>query len=597
MRIDNPLTLPACPPSLERTPVDAELEEILALAADAAQSQVAAVLAFCPLGARVFAGRGLHRHPEGYVPVTASVYERMFPSCKAVTLPAAHLPTDIRRILSTETSGSYLAFPLFVDLDRRGLLILRREGPAGWAEAEIAHLERFARLIRLRMRNMLDAVAAQTVFEQADSGLLIGRFLTDDTGEASDLLIENANKAFRVFVNNDVSDRLLALWPDATVILAAAATLMPDAPMQRLELPGPRGGKEWFEARFRRLADDRLLLLVTEVSERRRLFQRLVEQEERRRLANRLAELGVWDFDPATGDVTVDDNLRGMFGVIGARAIGFAQVLRAIPNADRRRARREAAALLLTENREGVSFPIRVKGIDDGIMRHVMLSGVRMTRHDGRPAWLIGAARDITSRVEREERDRLLHQELGHRLKNTVTLVLGLVNQTFRTSRDIEGARTALLSRIRALGAAHEHLLLGDTNGARFEDVVLGALAFGEFEPERISASGPELRVGQRSALHLALVLHELVTNAVKYGALSSDAGRIAIHWSIEAQNAVMEWQESGGPRVTPPTRSSFGTRLIASGLTGGGQAAADIQYRPEGFYCHLSAPLSELAG
>ncbi|KFI25527.1 histidine kinase [Haematobacter missouriensis] len=597
MRIDNPLTLSPYQHPVASVSVDDELAEVLSMAADAAHSQVAALLALCPLGAKVFAGRGLLRHPDGYIPITASVYERMFPTNSAVTVPAGHLPTDIRRILSSESSGSYLAFPISVDFDRHAILILRREGPAGWPETEIAHLQRFARLIQLRLRNMLDSLPAQTVFEQSDSGLLIGRFLTDETGGASDLIIENANEAFRGFVGNDVSDRLLTLWPDATVILAAAATLMPDSPMQQLEIPGPCGGNEWFEARFRRLADDRLLLLVTEVSERRRLFQRLVEQEERRRLANRLAELGVWDFDPATGDVTVDDNLRGMFGVIGARPIGFAQVLRAIPKADRRRARKEAAALLLTENREGVSFPIRVKGIDDGIMRHVMLSGVRMTRHDGRPAWLIGAARDITSRVEREERDRLLHQELGHRLKNTVTLVLGLVNQTFRTSRDIEGARTALLSRIRALGAAHEHLLLGDTNGARFEDVVLGALAFGEFEPERISASGPELRVGQRSALHLALVLHELVTNAVKYGALSSDAGRIAIHWSIEDQNAVMEWQESGGPRVTPPTRSSFGTRLIASGLTGGGQAAADIQYRPEGFYCHLSAPLSELAG
>jgi PAS domain S-box-containing protein len=212
-------------------------------------------------------------------------------------------------------------------------------------------------------------------------------------------------------------------------------------------------------------------------------------------------------------------------------------------------------------------------------------------------------------RVRAEERQRLLNDELSHRLKNTLALVQSIAAQTLRNAPDIDAARDGLAARLVALGRAHDILLAGPGGAARVPAVVAGALALHEDSTGRFSVAGPDLLIGPSAALSLSLLLHELATNAAKYGALSTPEGRVAVAWSlapfdgagasaphdVALHDVTLTWRESGGPPVVPPSRKGFGSRLIERGLAGavGGRVALD--YRPEGVTCTLSAPLAGL--
>lgn len=203
------------------------------------------------------------------------------------------------------------------------------------------------------------------------------------------------------------------------------------------------------------------------------------------------------------------------------------------------------------------------------------------------------------ARLEAEERQDLLNAELAHRLKNNLALVQSIVSQTLRTATDLPSARKLLSERISALGKAHDVLMTGRKDAASVEEIVRSTVAL-LGEGARVAIAGPQVELGASAALSLALICHELATNASKYGALSVDAGQVTVQWQIETDAAgkplfVFEWQESDGPVVTPPTRRGFGTRLIEVGLSGAFGAEARLDYAPSGLRCRLTGPLSEL--
>lgn len=203
-------------------------------------------------------------------------------------------------------------------------------------------------------------------------------------------------------------------------------------------------------------------------------------------------------------------------------------------------------------------------------------------------------AQAITERelLEAVEQRTLLAHELDHRVKNILAMVTAIAHQTFRPPATMDTAPKEFASRIRALAKAQDLLTQTSWTGAQLEQVVEGTL---ESVGSRIDFSGPGVDLTAKSALALALALHELTTNAVKYGALSVDGGSVELTWEIvgeaNARSFLLRWIETGGPTVKQPDRKGFGSRLITSALSAEFHGTADIEYRPEGVVFTLNAP------
>lgn len=198
---------------------------------------------------------------------------------------------------------------------------------------------------------------------------------------------------------------------------------------------------------------------------------------------------------------------------------------------------------------------------------------------------------DITERRHAEETQRLLIGELNHRVKNTLATVQAIATQTLRHSADgAEFART-FSSRIQALSRAHSLLSSSGWHGASVSELIDDQLRLGAFDPERMSACGPAVMLPPQLALHLAMIVHELGTNATKYGAFSCEAGRVDIAWRAEDERLVFDWVESGAPPPKAFSRRGFGTTLVEQGARAeGGDARLSIG--PSGISWHIRLPL-----
>lgn len=199
---------------------------------------------------------------------------------------------------------------------------------------------------------------------------------------------------------------------------------------------------------------------------------------------------------------------------------------------------------------------------------------------------------DVSARKRAEETQRLLIGELNHRVKNTLASVQAIATQTLRHSTGPSDFAPTFIGRIHALANAHSLLSAATWEGAGLRELIEGQVRIGAVSPDRLGVTGPELDLAPEPALHLALVLHELVTNAHKYGALSVPQGRADISWRVADGTLRLEWIESGGPPVTPPTRRGFGTALIERSLRAeGGVARSD--YAPDGLRWTLDLPFT----
>lgn len=205
---------------------------------------------------------------------------------------------------------------------------------------------------------------------------------------------------------------------------------------------------------------------------------------------------------------------------------------------------------------------------------------------------------DVTEQVGDEQRQQMLNHELGHRLKNQLAMVQAIVNQTLRMADDLSSAGRTLGERIRVLAGAHDLLIDGRATRATVGDIVRKTLALHDNQRgTRIRVDGPDLVVASRPALSLALILHELSTNAVKYGALSSDSGTVDIRWRIIGGDAgdqvMLSWIEQDGPTVAEPDTVGSGTHLIHTGLSGTIACEVRMDYHPDGLRCEITADLA----
>jgi len=212
---------------------------------------------------------------------------------------------------------------------------------------------------------------------------------------------------------------------------------------------------------------------------------------------------------------------------------------------------------------------------------------------------LVGAVNmlvDITDRKRAEEQHNLLVRELHHRVKNTLAMVQAITGSTARATDNIEDFKTALFGRIQSL--AKTHLLLSDEERAvSFAHVLRSELgAFDDGSHERIVLSGPDVPLTSQLAVSLGMAIHELTTNAAKYGSLSVYGGKVEVNWSVTIgatrRTLSFDWVESGGPPVTQPQRQGFGSRLLAYVLPGQIQARSRSDFASNGVRVHCELPL-----
>lgn len=206
------------------------------------------------------------------------------------------------------------------------------------------------------------------------------------------------------------------------------------------------------------------------------------------------------------------------------------------------------------------------------------------------------AWRDITDLKAAQDRQRLLLGELNHRVKNTLATVQAIANQTFQGDAATKEARRTFGARILGLARAHDLLTRSNWHGAALRDVVLEALTpFDDVASGRFDISGEDVPLPSKAALAFSMAVHELATNAVKYGALSSSSGRVGISWHIQssggADRLLLSWRESGGPPVRQPERRGFGSMMIERVLAQELNANVALDYAPEGLNCRLDMP------
>lgn len=227
----------------------------------------------------------------------------------------------------------------------------------------------------------------------------------------------------------------------------------------------------------------------------------------------------------------------------------------------------------------------------DGDAVHLLGNAVPLRDAEGRVRGAVGAFIDITERKRAEERQKLLIDELNHRVKNTLAVVQGIAQQTFKGSDVPAPLREAFEGRLAALSGAHELLTRERWEAAAMRAVVEGALASLGARAEQVSIAGPDLLLPPKTAVSFAMAVHELGTNALKYGALSVTVGRVHVAWSQEGGRLAFSWRESGGPPVAPPARRGFGSRLIERALAAELSGQVRIDFAPTGVVCTVDAP------
>ncbi|MFZ0269141.1 sensor histidine kinase [Caulobacter sp.] len=198
---------------------------------------------------------------------------------------------------------------------------------------------------------------------------------------------------------------------------------------------------------------------------------------------------------------------------------------------------------------------------------------------------------DITEQVHAQDQQRLLLDELNHRVKNTLATVQAISQQTLRSATDPAAFAKAFEARLLALSQTHNALTDSHWAGAGLRHIL--ELELQPYGPERVSLEGPDVHLPARMALSLGMVFHELATNAAKYGALSRD-GRLSVSWRREAEGLAFTWRETGGPLVITPTRRGFGSRLVERSIISELRGTLQVDYRAEGLVCQVWTPLTE---
>jgi PAS domain S-box-containing protein len=329
----------------------------------------------------------------------------------------------------------------------------------------------------------------------------------------------------------------------------------------------------------------------TLMAELRQTTDLLRKSKDRLQLALDAAQLGSWQYDLLTRLVSGDARCQEIFDVTKNEA-AIEEILKPVHPDDTERlfAAIEASLDPVDPKRSAAEFRLRRR---NGEVHWVETQGLAYFEGAGqerRAVSMAGTAQDITERKEREEKEHLLMREINHRAKNMLSVVASIAHQT--AARNPEDFVERFSERVQALSANQDLLVRNEWKGVEIADLVRAQLAhFADLVGSRIVLGGPELRLNPASAQAIGLALHELATNAGKYGALSTDKGRVDIGWGTDGDTFTMSWTEREGPPVTAPRQRGFGTLVMESMAERSVDGTVDLDYAPSGLTWRLTCP------
>jgi PAS domain S-box-containing protein len=333
---------------------------------------------------------------------------------------------------------------------------------------------------------------------------------------------------------------------------------------------------------LKHLAEPMILAVVRDMTERR--------AAEKLQLALDAAQLGWWRYD-VNGEVSGDARFKEIFDVtLDEMPIEDLKKLLHPDDAETFWGDREALLDPADPERSAHEYRVRrgaeVRWVE--VRRLVHFEGAGRER---RPASVVGTVQDFTARKQREERERILMQEINHRANNMLSIVDAIAHQTSAKTREDFIERFS--ERIQALAANQDLLIRSAWHGADIEDLVRAQLApFADLIGSRIVVRGPKLRLNAAAAQTIGLALHELTTNAGKYGALSKDTGYVDIGLGTDGDLFTTSWIEFDGPDVSPPQRRGFGTMVMVTMAERSVGGKVDLDYPPSGLTWRLTCPV-----
>ena len=331
---------------------------------------------------------------------------------------------------------------------------------------------------------------------------------------------------------------------------------------------------------------------IVDVTSQAHAEARLRETEERFRALVQASAQTVWTTDAEGGMNEDSPSWRAFTGQRVEEFLGWGW-LNAVHPQDRTRAEEEVRQALASGAPVGIEYRL---WHHSGEWRWTHARAVPLINADGKIRSCVGMNTDITERRKWEEQQKLLLGELSHRVKNVLAVVQSMAARTLTGGRSLSEASEILVRRLHALSRAHEMLTTRNWRGAPLLAIIEGELA--PFAG-RTRIEGPDIMIGPRMAQTLALVLHELATNASKHGALSNDEGQISVTWSVAMIDGIerfkFEWRETGGPPVKMPKGKGFGTALLNIAISGSADGASPLRFEPEGIVYDIDVPLSTL--
>lgn len=338
--------------------------------------------------------------------------------------------------------------------------------------------------------------------------------------------------------------------------------------------------------------------LEQQIAERKKAIDDLRESEVKTHLATETAGIGLWQWHIETGNVRWDKAMFDLYG-ISPTADGSVQYEDYISSVHPADAPHQDKVLQDTvENCSASTREFRIHRRDTNELRHIRAVEVARAGVDGKTEWVVGTNLDITEQKNRDSHVQLLMGEINHRAKNLLAVVMSVAHQT--GGADHAEFMRKFSARIQSLAAGQDVLVENEWMGVQLDALVRAQLShYKDLIGNRITIAGDLVHLSPAAVQTIGMALHELSTNAGKYGALSNDQGRIDIAWKkslmAESERLVLDWRETGGPPVVSPTRTGFGSTVTGRMVTMSLDAEVTTDFAASGFSWQLNCPLQNV--